>query len=192
MQRINRRDDEQVRSIHRLGLALAISVSLHCVFLILSPDAGVSFAKASPLNARIQLSGYMWNDALAREAVHAFQLQADDFAMARPRAAAMQASGVIVDPRYYRAEELDVFPLPKRPLIPAEGFSVTGKIRLLTRIDASGRVVDVSVFDTDPAGASAGEVVSALRSAAFYAGRKNDNPVRSEVVIEIAGDEAGG
>lgn len=192
MQRIHRRDEEQVRAIHRLGLALAISVSLHSLFLVFSPGAGNAFTDASPLHARIQLPGHTRNDAFAREPAHAFQLQADDFVIAQSRVAVMQASGVIVDPRYYRAEELDVFPLPKRPLVAAEGFFVTGKVRLLTRIDASGRVVDVSVFDTDPAGASAGEVVQALRSAAFYPARKDSNPVRSEVVIEFAGKVAGG
>ncbi len=92
------------------------------------------------------------------------------------------------DARYYKVEELDVLPVPRQPIRMPQAVRVSGSVRLLTRIDASGRVIDVSVFDSGAHAVQNAVMVEAMRRCAFYAARKNGRPVRSEVVIELPGN----
>jgi len=94
------------------------------------------------------------------------------------------ASVETVDPTYYRVDEIDVFPAPLNPIRPA-GKLASGYVRVLTRIDASGRVTGTRIFDS-----SATEIEDTLATFAvsrtlFAAARRNGRKVRSEIVIEL-------
>jgi TonB family protein len=89
-----------------------------------------------------------------------------------------------IDPTYYAAEELDVFPAPLRPIGPL-GKHATGYVRLLTRIDASGRVTATRIFDSSGTDGEDNTAMAAIGRTIFSAARKNGRKVRSEVVIEL-------
>jgi TonB family protein len=59
-------------------------------------------------------------------------------------------------------------------------------LRLLTYIDASGRVTGVSVLESDVSEERNLVAQRALREADFNPARKDGRAVRSEVVIELA------
>ena len=91
----------------------------------------------------------------------------------------------VLDARYYPIEDLDVLPVPREPIRMPNATPASGVLRLLTRIDASGRVTGVSVFDSGANEAEITAAINAMRGSAFFAARKHGRPVRSEVVIEL-------
>ena len=91
----------------------------------------------------------------------------------------------VLDARYYSIEDLDVLPVPREPIRMPNATPASGVLRLLTRIDASGRVTGVSVFDSGANEAEITAAINAMRGSAFFAARKHGRPVRSEVVIEL-------
>ena len=90
------------------------------------------------------------------------------------------------DPRYYVVEELDVLPTPRGPIRLRQGASVLGKVRLLARIDASGRITSVSVLNSGRPERHNTAALQALRDTPFDAALRNGQPVRSEVMVELA------
>lgn len=90
------------------------------------------------------------------------------------------------DPRYYAVEELDVLPTPRGPIRLPQGTPAPGKVRLLARIDASGRITSVSVLDSDGTERHNTAALQALRDTPFDAALRNGQPVRSQVMIELA------
>jgi protein TonB len=101
---------------------------------------------------------------------------------------------VAVDLNYYTALELDQRPdgeIPE-PALPA---ALSGRIKFQVKIEENGRVSDVEVLTSDPAGAfdtAALEAASeALRTAHFKPGVKNGQPVRALVIYELTINPAG-
>ncbi len=89
------------------------------------------------------------------------------------------------DPHYYPVEQLDVLPTPRRPITVLRATAAPASVRLLTRVDASGRVTGVFAFDSNAADERQRQAREALLDTPFRAARKDGRPVRSEVVIEL-------
>ena len=185
MERIHQIDRDQNAAIQRLLLAVALSLLLHGIAVWFGPGR-VSMDKATE-----------WHAHLVSPRAPAFSASLQHSASVPDlRPALVPSSGdrpgpvsrlEAPDPRYYPVEELDVLPIPRRPIELAETGPMSGQVRLLTRIDASGRVTGVSVFDSGAPDAQNAAAINALRRAAFSAARKAGRLVRSEVVIELAG-----
>jgi protein TonB len=91
---------------------------------------------------------------------------------------------VPVDPVYYAAREIDVYPLPVAPLT-ISWSGERGWVRLLTLIDETGTVATTEVFDAEPIGRFDEEAAAIIRSTRFSPARKDGVPVRSRVLIEL-------
>jgi TonB family protein len=183
MQRIDRVDPAEHAALKRLLFAAALSLLLHGVVVWFVGDR-VRDDNAPALHAHV------W---LPRLAAFAASLQNSVAADSRPETASrsLRRPGAISnfeapDPRYYPVEELDELPMPRKPIQPMGAFPLSGAVRLLTRIDASGRVMEVSIFDSEASGVENSAAIEALRRSAFFAAHKQGRPVRSQVVIELA------
>jgi len=90
------------------------------------------------------------------------------------------------DHNWYTGRDLDVLPRPLAPIEPvfplhAQLRGVSGKVTLALSIDASGRVVDVSVVRADPPGFFEDSALAAFRAAPFAPGIRGGRPVQSRV-----------
>ncbi len=94
------------------------------------------------------------------------------------------ASVETLDPTYYQVNELDVFPAPLNPIRPV-GELATGYVRVLARIDASGRVTGTRIFDSSATETEDALAMLAVSRTLFAAARRNGRKVRSEVVIDL-------
>jgi protein TonB len=97
---------------------------------------------------------------------------------------------LIVDPTWYPAAELDVFPAalaPVRPAYPqaAAGADVGGEVTLLLLIDETGRVHDSAVVDAQPANTFEEAALEAFRAARFRPGQRDGRSVRSRVLVRV-------
>jgi TonB family protein len=92
---------------------------------------------------------------------------------------------VALDPRYYPAQDLDVLPVPRKQIELRRDRAGQATVRMLARIDASGRVTSVSVFESDASIVRNAAARQALLRTSFSAARKDGRAVRSEVVIEL-------
>ena len=186
MQRVSR-VRERDAAMQRLLLALVLSVLLHVIFVGVTSDRKHAVT-GSALDVQISLPGSVTaTAALHAELLHRQSVQPP----ALPEHVPLWAwafFGQYPDSHYYAAADLDVLPVPRRPIRLPEGRSTTGAFRLLARIDASGRVVDVSVFDADSTQPVVADAMAVLRATPFLAARKADRAVRSEVVIELSAD----
>lgn len=101
-----------------------------------------------------------------------------------------------VDLTYYSARDVDVLPRALhevQPNYPAEPDRerISGKVRLLLKIEADGRVSDIEVVSADPPGMFEVEAVEAFRTARFAPAEKNGRPVRARTLIQVEFDWAG-
>ena len=181
MERIQRHDPSENAAILRLLLAVAVSIALHCAAAWFLPGV-VSSDRDSMLPTHIVAPLTQSSDTPSRP----LSLSELVFmtAIDSTRRQSGLASVETVDPTYYPAEELDVFPALRRPF----GASVrpaNGYVRVLVRIDASGRVTATRIFDSKAGGSDDTAAMSAVSRALFAPARKAGRNVRSEVVIEI-------
>ena len=184
MERITQIDPDEHAAIQRLLLAVALSLSLHAVVVWLGKGSvGVEIAPA--LQAQLVSPRAAGFSASLRS--RGVEPEAQSYVASRP-GSKVNALGRLEtpDPRYYPVEELDVLPFLRQPIGFPEHLPMTGRIRLLARIDASGRMTGVSVFDSDAADIENAHAVDALYRSVFSAARKEGRPVRSQVVIELA------
>ncbi|MHB1053448.1 MAG: energy transducer TonB [Thiobacillus sp.] len=101
-----------------------------------------------------------------------------------------------VDLTYYSARDVDVLPRALhevQPNYPAEPDRqrISGKVRLLLKIEADGRVSDIEVVSADPPGMFDEAAVKAFRSARFVPAEKNGRSVRARTLIQVEFDWAG-
>ena len=181
MERIDRHDPLQQAAILRLLLAAAVSISLHGVAAWFVPGP-VFHAQTSIVRAHIAAP---FADSLASmSGARPHAGSTPEPVLERGRRPDGLASVDSVDPTYYRVDELDVFPAPRSPILPLDE-PASGYIRVLARIDASGRVTATRIYDSR---ATAAEEILAMRAISrtlFVAARRNGQRVRSEVVIEL-------
>ena len=183
MERIDRRDPLEQAAILRLLLAGALSISLHGVAAWFVP--GPVF-QTSVSTVRMHIVAPFADSLAARTRagpqVERMPLQALNSRRLRNGFASVET----LDPTYYQVDELDVFPAPLNPIRPA-GKRASGYVRVLARIDASGRVTGTRVFDSSATEAEDALAMLAISRTLFGAARRGGKKVRSEVVIELLG-----
>ena len=101
-----------------------------------------------------------------------------------------------VDLTYYGARDVDVHPRALREIVPdypadADRQRVSGKVRLLLKIESDGRVSDVEIMNATPPGLFEESAVKAFRDARFAPAQKNGHPVRALMLIELGYDWEG-
>jgi protein TonB len=100
-----------------------------------------------------------------------------------------------VDPTYYSARELDVYPAPQAPLrfeYPerAAHEHVSGSVRIMLLLDEAGAIDGVSVVAAEPPGYFEDRVRAAFAAARFFPARKDGRAVKSRVLINVNYDPA--
>ncbi len=184
MQRVDRIDPDENAAQRRLIFALTLSALLHGIVLWVAP--GSSGQQTDAPDALAQSVAPRMFDLSVR--LHRGTTFSDADAEPVPSPARWDALGRVnsPDPRYYRVAELDVLPTPRQPLpLGHDLLAPPQRVRLLTQIDASGRVTGITVFETSAGEARTLAAQKALREAGFNAARKDGRPVRSEVLIEL-------
>ncbi len=163
----------------RLLLAVAASISLHGAAAWFVP--GPVFQRSVPtLRASIVAP---FAATLATPLRTPSQVESKPLPASNARDLRFEFTTVeTIDPTYYAVEELDVFPAPLRPI----GKHGSGYVRVLARIDASGRVTATRIFDSSATDSEDIAAIRAISRTLFSAARKNGRKVRSEVVIELA------
>lgn len=100
-----------------------------------------------------------------------------------------------LDPVYYSARELDVYPTPLVPLhfeSPAHlaGSGIVRDVLVRLMVDEAGAVDQVVVIAGDPAGDFELHARAKLASAKFNPGRREGRAVKSQVTVRISFDSA--
>jgi protein TonB len=100
-----------------------------------------------------------------------------------------------LDPVYYPARELDVYPTPLEPLrfeYPAylARTPIAGNVLVKVMVGESGTVDSVAVVAAEPAGVFEEHTRAALTSARFYPGQRAGRTVRSQITVSVEYDPA--
>jgi protein TonB len=95
---------------------------------------------------------------------------------------------VLVDPTWYTAKDLDLYPQPLAPVEPAHPASVpdiAGEVTLLLSIDEFGVVQELSVVTAEPAGHFEQPALQAFNGVRFAPAQRDGRPVRSRIVLKV-------
>ena len=95
---------------------------------------------------------------------------------------------MLVDPTWYTAKDLDLYPhplVPVHPAYPASIPDITGEVTLQLLIDEFGVVQELSVVTAEPAGYFEGPALHAFETAHFAPAQRDGRPVRSRIVIKV-------
>ncbi len=95
---------------------------------------------------------------------------------------------LIVDPAWYAARDLDLFPramAPVDPVYPESVADVSGQVSLLLKIDEFGSVQEVTVVNAEPAGYFENSASQAFKAAHFSPAQRDGHPVRSQIVVKV-------
>ena len=111
----------------------------------------------------------------------------------RSRPPASELMAAPFDPTYYPARELDAYPALLRPLAiryPERALAEQrgGRVLVMLRLSASGKIDEAAVVEAAPEGYFEAAALDALKHAAFSAARRNGMPVRSRVLINVSFD----
>jgi protein TonB len=94
----------------------------------------------------------------------------------------------LVDPTWYTAKDLDLYPqalTPVEPPYPASVSDVAGEVTVLLAIDEYGAVQDSSVVTAQPPGYFEESALSVFRTARFAPAQRDGRPVRSRIVVKV-------
>ena len=101
-----------------------------------------------------------------------------------------------VDLTFYSTRDVDVHPRALVDIAPsypreADDQKLSGKVIVQLKLEADGRVVDVTVVKATPPDVFDETALGAFREARFSPARKEGQPVRSLILIEMTFDWAG-
>ena len=164
----------------RVSIALAASAVLHALLFgsAPAPSSGAGAAPAAapaPLEVRLASA-----DAPAATTPVRHNAGSDPAAGRQPRPAE--------EPRYWRASELDLKPIPLTPIEPAAPPGAAAKAgRVLARvlINESGRADAVRVELAEPQVVFDEAVKTAFGAARYRPGIKGGRSVKSQMLVEI-------
>jgi len=198
----------EISAAGRLILAVVFSMASHAValFAVTHPprdwnDSGLLSGNSGPVPMQVRIVQQSPGHAAATilPGARPGASLPDAMAAARPTPVPTErAPGIVLIPpsRYYRAAELDERPQIKTRVVPsypavADLQGIRGKVVINVFISETGKVDDVTVSRSDPAGIFEESAVTALRVAEFTPAIKDRKAVKSLVVLEIT-YEAGG
>jgi periplasmic protein TonB len=95
---------------------------------------------------------------------------------------------LLVDPVWYEAKDLDLYPRPLTPVepeYPASAAAVLGEVTLLLQIDEYGAVNQLSVLAAEPPGYFEEPAAQAFQTARFAPAQREGRPVRSRIVVKV-------
>jgi len=95
---------------------------------------------------------------------------------------------LLVDPAWYEAKDLDLYPRPLAPVqpeYPASAPAILGEVTLLLQIDEFGAVHQLSVVTAEPAGYFEEPALQAFQAARFAPAQREGRPVRSRIVVKV-------
>jgi len=110
-----------------------------------------------------------------------------DYVRDDSRAPALEVP-TLVDPTWYTAKDLDLYPqalAPVDPPYPASVSDVAGEVTVLLAIDEFGVVQDSSVVTAQPPGYFEESAVRAFRLIRFAPAQRDGRPVRSRIVVKV-------
>lgn len=190
MERLKAVDPAGIAAAKRLSLAIGLSVLVHAwvaSYAFGRPgDGAMGLTHMGPTPIHV-LSPHI--DVLTASLQDRVSVADASYANAPGAQRHRRAINALVAPdaRYYTVDELDVLPVPRQSIRLPQSARGAGSVRLLTRIDASGRVTDVRIFDSAADAVQDAAAVETMRRSVFSAARKYGRPVRSEVVIDLPG-----
>lgn len=171
-----------------------------------TPPEAVPAALPAPADAR---PADLPEPAVAEPAKEAPQAEPEPETTASPAAAASAAAAAppvaaaspvaitsAVDLTYYSARELDTQPRALHDIVPdypaaADRERLSGKVRLQLRLEADGRISDIAIISSTPPGVFDEATIDAFREARFAPARRDDRPVRAQLLIEVVYDWEG-
>jgi len=194
------------RAVRRALVAVWISLGLHAAVIVLvqvAPPAGgradqptieVRLMPASePVSVHATMAGPAPDELPVAAAAGPAPTPPPLPMPAAPGAAAVPALAVdsAVDLTYYTARELDVQPRALQDIQPtyppeADRLRQSGTVRLELKIEADGRVSDVSVVGADPPDVFDESARAAFAAARFSPAQKNGRPVRMRMLVEVS------
>lgn len=177
MERIYQTHEDDYSAIQRLLFAISLSLLVHAMIGWLAPVGG-----SAPSNSRAGIVAPHVSVLSASLQTGTAVFEADSKAVQQRHAV---INGDSPDLRFYPVHELDILPLPRGPIQVGQSTALSGTVRVLTRIDASGRVTGTYIFDSDASAAQDAAALQALRHTNFSAARKDGRVVRSEVIVEM-------
>ena len=95
---------------------------------------------------------------------------------------------LLVDPAWYEAKDLDLYPrplAPVQPAYPASAPAILGEVTLLLQIDEFGAVQQLSVVTAEPVGYFEEPALLAFQTARFEPAQREGRPVRSRIVVKV-------
>ncbi len=95
---------------------------------------------------------------------------------------------LLVDPAWYEAQDLDLYPrplAPVQPAYPASAPAILGEVTLLLQIDEFGVPQQLSVVTAEPAGYFEEPALRAFQTARFTPAQREGRPVRSRIVVKV-------
>lgn len=201
----------------RLAIALTVSGALH-LSLIFGTAVRAPVPLASPLLARLQPAPLL---PVAASAIDTFPVPLasalDEARPPEPRpergpAPEVEPAGpvvlpaqppeaslpsvempLLVDPTWYSAKQLDLFPHPLGPVQPAypepaAQDGIRGEVTLLLLVDELGTVREASVVQAAPEGYFEEAAITAFVTAHFAPAQKDGRSVRSRVLVRVSFD----
>lgn len=195
------------RAVRRALVAVWISLGLHAAVIVLvqvAPPAGGQAdqpaieVRLMPVSEPVPMHETVAGPApeglpIAAATDLAPTLPPDTRPLPAPGAAAVPALAVdsAVDLTYYTARELDVQPRALQDIQPtyppeADRLRQSGTVRLELKIEADGRVSDVSVVGADPPDVFDESARAAFAAARFSPAQKNGRPVRMRMLVEVS------
>jgi protein TonB len=98
-----------------------------------------------------------------------------------------------VDPVYYSARELDVYPTPLTPLrfeypVHLAGAATRGEVLVKLMLDEAGIVDQAAVIAAEPPGHFDEQARATLAAARFSPGRREGRAVKSQVTVRVTFD----
>jgi len=109
---------------------------------------------------------------------------------ARPEETTLPRADVplLVDPTWYTAQDLDVYPRALAPMelaYPSTATGQAGEVSLLAMIDEWGGVRDVTVVKAEPAGSFEEPALQAVKATRFSPAQRDGRAVRSQIVVKL-------
>jgi len=95
---------------------------------------------------------------------------------------------LLIDPVWYEAKDLDLYPqplAPVRPVYPPSAPDIAGDVTLLAQIDEFGTVQGLSVVRAEPVGYFEEAALRAFERARFEPAQREGRPVRSRILIKV-------
>jgi protein TonB len=210
VERITRHNQAAASAASRIGMALLVSAALH-LLLVVRVEVGGPRPDDSPpsIRARLELAPAPATSSPSpirtpvRTSPTSVPAEGVPPAIEQPSLAPQPEPGmavdapaeppaepdalrVPVDPVFYAARELDVYPVPLEPLRAPAALETRGWVRVLAMVDETGSVTQAEIFDSEPPAVLDGAALAAVRAARFTPARKDGRAVRSRVLIELA------